>query len=293
MSFFKPQRVMFFFVTALALLFLSANSVLCKLAFFNQGIDPFSFSAIRLISGAITLLLCVSLFSKTSFSWHNYAIKKTQFISSGLLFLYAIAFSYSYVLIDTGVGALILFGTVQIAMIAYALLTKQNVGVFKIIGGGIALFGLGYLLLPTSSSSVSLKGALLMALAGLAWAFYSIIGKNTQHPLLSTSYNFSYSVLFVILFALISFPQIHLSAQSFLYAIISGSLTSGIGYVLWYMVVTKIETSTASIIQLIVPVLATVGGVVLLDEALTWHIVIASTIILSGIALLALQKEKR
>lgn len=292
MLFFKPQRVMFFFVTALALLFLSANSVLCKLAFFNQGIDPFSFSAIRLISGAITLLLCVRLFSKASFTWHNYAIKKIPFISSGLLFLYAIAFSYSYVLIDTGVGALILFGTVQITMIAYALLTKQNVGFFKILGGGIAFLGLGYLLLPSSSSSISLKGALLMALAGLAWAFYSIIGKNTQQPLLSTSYNFSHSLLFVIVFALISSPLIHLSQESFLYAIISGSLTSGIGYVLWYMVVTQIETSTASIIQLIVPVLATLGGVILLNEVLTWHIVIASSIILSGIALLALQKEK-
>lgn len=131
-----------------------------------------------------------------------------------------------------------------------------------------------------------------MALAGLAWAFYSIIGKNTQQPLLSTSYNFSHSLLFVIVFALISSPLIHLSQESFLYAIISGSLTSGIGYVLWYMVVTQIETSTASIIQLIVPVLATLGGVILLNEVLTWHIVIASSIILSGIALLALQKEK-
>ena len=218
--------------------------------------------------------------------------EKIPFISSGLLFLYAIAFSYSYVLIDTGVGALILFGTVQITMIAYALLTKQNVGFFKILGGGIAFLGLAYLLLPSSSSSISLKGALLMALAGLAWAFYSIIGKNTQQPLLSTSYNFSYSLLFVIVFTLISSPLIHLSQESFLYAIISGSLTSGIGYVLWYMVVTQIETSTASIIQLIVPVLATLGGVILLNEVLTWHIVIASSIILSGIALLALQKEK-
>ncbi|RXJ60058.1 DMT family transporter [Candidatus Marinarcus aquaticus] len=284
MSHLTSHRFYLLCVTILSLIFLAANSVLCKLAFKDTGIDPFSFTSIRLLSGAITLFILVQIFSNQTQK------PKKNFLASLMLFVYAITFSYSYVLIDTGVGALILFGVVQVVMISYAFFTKQQLNRFKLIGACIAFLGLIYLLSPSQKSQISFEGALLMALSGVAWGVYSIVGKNIQSPLITTSQNFTWSLLFIILFSFISTLNITITTDAFIYALISGAITSGLGYVLWYMVVKKIETSTASILQLLVPVLATLGGVIFLQEQLTFHFITAAIIILSGITLSAVKK---
>lgn len=269
----------------LAIIFLASNSVLCKLAFQNNGIDAFSFTAIRLLSGALILLFLLH-YKKSSKTE-----QKGSLFLGFLLFLYAICFSYSYVLIDTGVGALILFGMVQISMISYAF-TKKTLTLFQFIGALIAFIGLSILLVPSNDYPISLEGFFLMAMAGIAWGIYSIIGKNIQNPLQTTSSNFFYASLFIAVFALFVQDEMHISSSGFGFAVLSGAITSGIGYVIWYHVVQKIETSTASIVQLLVPVLSTIGGVILLKETLTFQLILATIIILSGIAISTLKKEK-
>lgn len=270
----------------IALLFLASNSVFCKLAFLNNGMDAFSFTAIRLLSGALVLLILLRLQNQ------NKIASKGSLFLGFMLFVYAICFSYSYVLIDTGVGALILFGMVQITMISYALV-KKTVTLFKLIGAFIAFMGLAILLFPSQDYSLSLEGFVLMAIAGVAWGIYSIIGKNIQNPLQTTASNFFYSVGFIAVFALFISHDIHLNPSGFGFAFLSGAITSGLGYVLWYSVVSKIETSTASIIQLLVPVLSALGGIIFLQEQLSFQLILATIIILSGIAISTLKKASR
>jgi drug/metabolite transporter (DMT)-like permease len=267
----------------IALLFLASNSVFCKLAFLNNGMDAFSFTAIRLLSGALVLLILLRLQNQ------NKITSKGSLFLGFMLFVYAICFSYSYVLIDTGVGALILFGMVQLTMISYALV-KKTVTLFKLIGALIAFIGLAILLFPSHDSPISLEGFVLMSIAGIAWGIYSIVGKNIQNPLQTTASNFFYSVGFIAVFALFIPHDIHINPSGFGFAFLSGAITSGLGYVLWYSVVSKIETSTASIIQLMVPVLSAVGGVIFLQEQLSFQLILATITILSGIAISTLKK---
>lgn len=269
----------------IALLFLASNSVLCKLAFVNEGIDAFSFTAIRLLSGALILFLLIQ------FQNEEKTKQKGSLFLGFLLFVYAICFSYSYLLIDTGIGALILFGMVQITMIGYALF-KRTVSLFKLLGALIAFIGLAVLLFPSKEYSISKEGFLLMALSGIAWGIYSILGKNIQSPLQSTSTNFFYSVLFIVIFSFFLQHPLHLNASSFWFAFISGAITSGIGYVLWYVVVKKIQTTTASIVQLSVPILSTIGGIFFLNEQLTFQLILATIIILSGIAISNIKRKE-
>lgn len=268
----------------IALLFLASNSVLCKLAFVNNGIDAFSFTAIRLLSGAFMLFVLMQ------FTNEQKSKQKGSLFLGFLLFAYAICFSYSYLLIDTGIGALILFGTVQITMIGYALF-KRTVSRFKLLGAMIAFIGLAVLLFPSKEYTISVEGFILMALSGIAWGVYSILGKNIQSPLQSTSTNFFYSVLFILIMSFFIQHPFVINSSSFWFAIISGAITSGIGYVIWYMVVKKIQTSTASIVQLSVPILSTIGGVLFLKEQLTFQLILATIIILSGIAISNIKRK--
>ncbi len=269
----------------IALLFLASNSVLCKLAFVNDGIDAFSFTAIRLLSGALILFILIQ------FQNEEKVKQKGSLFLGFLLFVYAICFSYSYLLIDTGIGALILFGMVQITMIGYALF-KRTVSLFKLLGAVIAFIGLAVLLFPSKEYSISLEGFILMALSGIAWGVYSILGKNIQSPLQSTSTNFFYSVLFVVIFSFFLQHPLYLSSSSFWFAFTSGAITSGIGYVLWYVVVKKIQTTTASIVQLCVPILSTIGGILFLNEKLTFQLILATIIILSGIGISNIKRKE-
>lgn len=271
----------------ISFLFLASNSVLCKLAFVDNAIDPASFTALRLIGGAVILLMLIAF--QTPFK-----IKPTKNPLAGLmLFLYAIAFSYSYVHIDTGVGALILFGAVQMTMLGYAVFKKHALNGSTLFGALIAFIGLWVLVFPTQSYAISLWGAFLMALAGVAWAVYCIIGKNICAPLHTTYSNFLYASILVVLFLFVTNDTHYFTPKAIGLALISGALTSGIGYVLWYYVVQKIQTSTASIIQLFIPVLSTIGGVIFLNEHLSFQLILATITILSGIAISMRKKKVR
>jgi drug/metabolite transporter (DMT)-like permease len=266
-------------------LFLASNSVLCKLAFEHNGIDAASFTALRLSGGAVMLLILIAF--ETPFK-----LKPTKTPLAGLmLFLYAIAFSYSYVHIDTGVGALILFGAVQMTMLGYAIFKKHHLSFATLLGALIAFIGLCVLLFPTQSYAVSLWGAFLMAFAGIAWGVYCIIGKNICAPLHTTYSNFLYATILVLLFLLFFTDTFYFTSKAVAYALLSGAITSGIGYVLWYYVVQKIQTSTASIIQLFIPVLSTIGGIIFLNEQLSFQLILATIIILSGIAISTKRKK--
>ncbi|MFA7084389.1 MAG: EamA family transporter [Arcobacteraceae bacterium] len=270
----------------ISFIFLASNSVLCKLAFVNNGIDAFSFTAVRLFSGAVVLLFLLKLQN------HHFIKQKGSAFLGFLLFIYAICFSYSYILIDTGIGALILFGMVQITMIGYTFF-KKNITPIKFLGALIAFIGLIVLIFPTQSYKISFKGFLLMAIAGVAWGIYSILGKNVQNPMQTTTQNFIYAALFALLVAIFIQQDFHITVSSFGFAFLSGGVTSGLGYVLWYKVVTKIETSTASIIQLGIPLLSTVGGIIFLKESLTFQFILATIIILSGIAVSSFKKSNQ
>lgn len=272
--------------TIFSLIAFAANSVFCRLALRSGDIDPDSFTAIRLLGGALALLpLCLKPLKSRSSSgtWRG-----------GLyLFVYAYLFSLAYVQLDAGVGALILFGAVQITMFALGMKGGEKLQMRVVLGMLVAFSGLIVLLAP-GGSSPPLTSALFMAVAGIAWGCYSVLGKRSENPARDTAGNFLRSLPLVGIAALIGLSQanIQITPTGALYAAASGVLASGAGYVVWYAVVKQLRAQTAATLQLSVPVLASVAGVALLNEPLSARIVIASLIVLGGIAL-ALVGAKR
>ena len=265
----------------LSLLFLALNSIFCKLALSSNFIDAFTFTFFRLLSGAITLVLIY--FYKTK----KIVISiKSNWLSSFTLFLYAISFSYAFLNIDAGLGTLILFAVVQVVMVIFSLFYKEKFNFVKIIGIIIALSGLAYLLYPKESFEVSLSHALLMIIAGISWAIYSVLGKNSFNPLFNTMDNFTKSLIFIGIFYILFLPENSFYTKEGLFlAFISGSLTSAIGYVLWYEVLPKLQYITAGVIQLFVPIISILIGVIFLNESLTITLLLSTMIIFSGILL--------
>lgn len=263
-------------MTALAMLAFAANSVLCRMALSDVNNDAISFTLMRLLSGAVILFIFVIN------ARHNLVKGFTlQTMSASVsLFLYALFFSLAYIDIDAGSGALILFASVQFTMMIAAFIRGERLIVSELIGIILALTGFIYLLLP-GASVPSLIPALLMMLSGIAWGAYCLLGQDTTDPIQSTARNFVLCLpLVVILLLVLPFA---LTNRGMLLAVLSGALTSGLGYVLWYVVLRQITTSTAAIVQLSVPMIAMFGGVLLLDESLATQLVIASTLILGGI----------
>jgi len=199
-----------------------------------------------------------------------------------MLFVYAAAFSFAYVSLETGIGALILFATVQLTMIIASQFNGNKLRPSEWLGVAIAFGGFVYLVLPTLTEP-SFIGFILMMSAGIAWGFYSLIGQRSREPLSDTTYNFLKTIPFAIILLLMSLPQTSLSTNGVLLAIMSGAVTSGIGYTLWYRVLTKLSTVQASVVQLLVPIIATIGGVLFANELVTMRLFIASGLILGGI----------
>lgn len=268
-----------FFYTSFALLAFAFNSILCRLALGTDSIDAAGFTTVRLISGATALLIISSLFGRK-----NAAIKQGNWLSALFLFGYAICFSFAYIGLTTGMGALILFGSVQATMIIAALAGGERPKVLEWFGLFAALAGLIYLVLP-GLASPPLFSSLLMVIAGIAWGFYTLRGKGSANPLAETTGNFIRAVPLIILASLPFLAQFHSSKRGFVFAIISGAVTSGIGYAVWYAAL-KFHTATrAAILQLSVPILAAIGGVVFLSESVTVRLSVAAVLILGGIAL--------
>ena len=264
--------------TTLALVAFAFNSILCRLALRNGAIDPAGFTSVRLISGAVVLITLSYFFSKGSSG------KRGNWLSAFFLFAYAICFSFAYISLTAGTGALILFGCVQLTMIAAALFKGERPGALEWIGLAAALGGLVYLVFPGLSSPPPISSA-LMAGAGIAWGFYTLRGKGSGDPLADTTGNFIRSVPMVILISIPIISQMHLSGRGVLLAILSGAVASGVGYTIWYAALKHITATRAAIVQLSVPVIAAIGGVLFLAETATTRLWIAGALILGGIAL--------
>lgn len=252
------------------------------MALLHTSIDPSSFTFIRLLSGALVLAIIVLL-------------RKQRFIGSGnwlsafALFVYASAFSWSYIALDTGTGAFILFASVQICMLLIAFSKGDKFSLNQWLGFGLAVTGLSLLLSP--SQVPSMLYAILMVFAGIAWAIYTIRGKSNNAPLLVTADNFLKSLPFGALLLLVTWQDISVPSDGVIYAIASGAITSGVGYTIWYLCLPHIKSSSAAVLQLSVPVIATLAGILLLDETMTSIMMIASVVIIAGI-LIALKQKK-
>lgn len=267
-------------LTLIALVAFAANSILCRLAFERSDIGPASFTSIRLLSGGLALWLIVSLRRTANGIGGSWP-------SATALFVYAAAFSFAYVSLHTGVGALLLFGAVQATMILAGLRAGERLNGSQGAGLTLALGGLGYLMLP-GLSAPPLAGALMMLAAGIAWGVYSLRGRGAADPLGATAGNFMRAALLGIGLAVAALPWLQVDAEGAGYAVLSGALTSGVGYAVWYAALRGLAATHAATVQLGVPVIAAAGGTLLLGEPVTPRLILASVAILGGIALVVL-----
>lgn len=270
-------------LTSLAMLAFAGNSLLCRIALKNTSIDPASFTSIRLISGALMLWLIVRMSRGT-------AIGKGSWLSALALFTYAAAYSFAYVNLSAATGALLLFGAVQVTMIGHGIRRGERLQGLQLVGLVLALGGLVGLLLP-GISAPPLLATLLMLGAGMAWGIYSLRGKGVGDPTSVTAGNFLRSVPIALALSLITFERVSLDSAGFWYALASGALTSGIGYAIWYTALPMLKSTHAATVQLSVPAIVAVGGIIFLDEHITLRLVLASAAILGGIALVILEKR--
>jgi drug/metabolite transporter (DMT)-like permease len=273
-------------LTALTLIAFAANSLLCRMALRADLIDPVSFTTLRLVSGAVILFPIAHLARE-----RNPRGKQHGSWASGFaLFVYAIAFSLAYVSLDVGMGALILFGGVQATMIGIGMRSGEHPRPIQWLGLISAIGGLTYLVFP-GISAPSPVGALLMFVSGVAWGVYSIRGKGVPAPVGSTASNFMRTVPMTALASLLALSLFQAVGRGIILALISGSLTSGLGYVLWYRALRGLTTTQAAVLQLLVPVLAAFGGVVFLTETVSLRLVVSAVLVLGGVALAVLERN--
>ncbi len=275
-----PARL--FAVTALAMLAFAGNSLLCRAALAHTGIDPASFTTLRLASGAITLWLVARLTRGAQTGGGNWP-------SALALFGYAAGFSFAYVSLPTATGALLLFGAVQATMIGHGLWQGERLLRWQLVGLALALGGLVGLLLP-GLSAPPLGGSLLMLGAGVAWGVYSLRGRGAGDPTRVTAGNFLRAAPIALVLSLLAYRSAALDSAGVGYAVASGALASGIGYAIWYTALPALKATSAATVQLSVPVIAALGGVILLGESVTLRLLLASAAILGGIALVIVER---
>ncbi|QJR79365.1 DMT family transporter [Alteromonas pelagimontana] len=267
----------------MAMMAFAGNSLLCRMALVSSSTDPVSFTYIRLLSGALVLYL-LTVFR------HSPSISAGSWVGAVALFVYATGFSLAYVAIPTGAGALLLFGAVQLTMILWGMFKGERFNSIQTTGFFLAIVGLTVLLLP-GATAPPLSSAVLMVMAGMAWGIYSVLGRSASNPLSSTAGNFILTLPFAAILLLINTHTMMTDLQGLILGIVSGAVTSGIGYALWYAVLPALKSSHAATIQLSVPVIATFAGWLILGETLTLRILLASLAILSGIALVIIEKR--
>ncbi len=252
----------------------AANSILCRLALHHTAMDAATFTAIRLVSGALVLWLIAPRHESKSISWRP----------SFALFIYAVTFSFAYKNLTAATGALLLFGAVQVTMISAGLRFGEKMNLQKILGMVMAMSGLVWLVLPGIEAPPA-QGAILMTIAGTAWGVYSIIGRPAVDPTVATAVNFRRAALPAILLAVACLPWASWDLSGCLYAVLSGSIASGLGYVIWYKVLPSLKAASASSFQLSVPLIAAFGGVIFLDETLSIRFAVSALLILGGIVM--------
>jgi drug/metabolite transporter (DMT)-like permease len=267
-------------LTLIAMLAFAGNSLLCRLALKDGQIDAASFTAIRIVSGALVLALFMAARGASPVAAGNWR-------SAAALFAYAAAFSFAYLGLSAATGALLLFGAVQATMIGYGLWRGERFNRWQLLGLGLACAGLLILLLPGLVAPSLLHG-LLMAGAGIAWGVYSLRARGSGDPAAATAGNFVRAGLLAAAAGLALLPWAGFSWRGVACALASGALTSGLGYVIWYRALQGLAATTAASVQLSVPVLATLGGVLLLSEPLTPQLLYASLALLGGLGLVIL-----
>ncbi|MEO1202436.1 MAG: DMT family transporter [Pseudomonadota bacterium] len=264
----------------------AANSVLCRLALGAGEIDAASFASVRLLSAAAVLAIIVLLRDR------SLARSDINVWSALALFGYVVFFSFAYLTLATGTGALILFGAVQLTMFAWALKSGERFPALSWFGLALAIAGLVYLLLPGVAAPDPM-GATMMAIAGVSWGVYSLLGRAATDATRATAWNFVLALPLGLVTSLFFMDEYHVTANGLLLAVISGALTSGLGYVAWYSALTRLATGDAATIQLSVPVIAAVGGVLLLSEPVTLRLIIATLATLGGVAIVLRTKRLR
>lgn len=270
-------------LTVAALVAFAANSILNRAALAGQGMDPAMFTAIRLLSGAVVLTALAS-----SRSGARSVLRAGSAVSAGALLVYAVFFSFAYVTLDAGLGALLLFGGVQITMFAGALLAGQKPGAFRWAGSALGLAGLAVLFLP-GADAPDAAGAAMMLLAAAGWGVYSLRGARAGDPLATTAGNFLVAApIALILLPLTGDLAAAVTGPGVALAVVSGAVASGLGYAIWYAALPALDASLAAVAQLTVPLIALAGGIVLLDEAATLSFALAAALILGGVALAVL-----
>jgi drug/metabolite transporter (DMT)-like permease len=272
------------FLTLCAMLAFAGNSLLCRLALRGAHIDASSFTLIRIASGALVLALLLRMRGESLRSHGSWW-------SAFALFAYAAGFSWAYLTLSAGAGALLLFGAVQASMLGYGLWRGERLHGLQWLGLTVACAGLVGLLLP-GASAPPLEGALLMMLAGISWGAYSLRGRGIVNASAGTAGNFVRAVPFALGLAVLTAAQMQFDAQGLVCAICSGTLTSGLGYAIWYSVLPQLRATTAAIVQLSVPVIASLGAVLLLDEALNPRLGLASLAVLGGIGLVIARRGR-
>lgn len=278
-----------FLLTAIAMLAFAANSLLCRLALAAGLIDAGSFTLIRLLSGAVTLIVIMLLRG----NWRR-QIPTTRFsVFAGVaLFGYAALFSFAYVKLAAGTGALLLFGAVQLTLLALYWWQGQRFKLLELIGIAVSLLGFAWLMLP-SATRPDVWSALLMVLSGICWAGFTALGKQAPTPSSGITWGFITASIFGLILSPLLLQSIHVTLQGVMLAVASGAIASGCGYVLWYQVMQKLTLLQAAVSQLSVPAIALVLGSALLSEPLTTHSIITSAIILGGIALVFLSRSQK
>ena len=273
-----------YILTLFAMIAFAGNSLLDRFALKHTAIDAASFTSIRIISGAIALGLIVRMRGGAQSavgSWY----------SALALFGYAACFSFAYISLPTATGALLLFSAVQATMIGYGLWSGERLRERQVAGLVCAFGGLVALLLP-GLSTPPLFGSVLMLSAGVCWGIYSLRGKGAGDPINVTAGNFLRAVAFTAVLSAVMIPWSSLDSSGILYAVISGALTSGVGYTIWYTALRGLNAASAATVQLSVPVIAAIGGILFLNETITLHLAIASIAILGGIAMVIFDKQR-
>jgi drug/metabolite transporter (DMT)-like permease len=278
-----------FVLTLLAMIAFASNSLLCRAALKQTSVDAASFTFVRIFSGAVALWLTVNV--RRSIGTASDIRVGGDWISALALFLYAAAFSFAYVDVAARTGALLLFGAVQATMILWGLHKGEQLRAIQIVGLIVAVIGLVALLFP-GLSAPPLFGSILMLGAGIAWGIYSLRGKGKKNPATVTAGNFARAVPLAAAVSIMFLPRLHLDLAGVTCAIISGAITSGLGYVIWYSALPGLKAASAATVQLSVPVLTASGGILLLGEPLTLRYLLASVAILGGIAFVVLEKTR-
>ncbi len=281
--------------TLVALVAFAANSLLCRMALAQGYIDAWNFTIIRLVSGAVCLGLIMAVYTynlKRKGALNDAILSDTgSWRSSISLLVYALCFSIAYIELDTGTGALILFSAVQLTMIGWGIYKKEQLSKLQWGAFFVALAGFVYLMLP-SAAVPSLLGASLMALSGVAWGVYSIRGKACVSPLRTTAFNFIRSLVAIPVLLLVAIGYLKtVSMQGVLLACASGAIASGIGYSIWYVAMPLLKSTQAAVVQLCVPVLAAIAGMLFLSEQVTVEFIIASSLILGSVLVFILNKH--